>query len=56
MFARRLILLASGSAKTVALGKMIGDITPQAPASILQLHPHVTIVADRAAAARLEQE
>lgn len=56
MFARRLILLASGSAKTVALGKMIGDITPQAPASILQLHPYVTIVADRAAAARLEQE
>lgn len=56
MFARGLILLASGAAKTVALGKMAGDITPQAPASILQLHRHVIIIADKAAAARLEQE
>ena len=30
-----------------------GDVTPRVPASILRTHPEVTVLLDRAAAARL---
>lgn len=50
MQAESILLIASGSAKAKALwGTICGPITPAVPASILQLHPHVTIVADEAA-------
>ena len=32
---------------------MEGPITPQVPASILQLHPDVTVIADREALGKL---
>lgn len=50
MQARKIILLASGKSKADAMYKTIcGPITPQVPASILQLHNNVVIVADEEA-------
>jgi glucosamine-6-phosphate deaminase len=52
--ARHLVLLAFGEAKAVALaGAVEGPVTASNPASAIQLHPHVTVVTDEAAAARL---
>ncbi|MCL2203560.1 MAG: glucosamine-6-phosphate deaminase [Defluviitaleaceae bacterium] len=54
MMAKRILLLASGAGKADILARALqGPITPQVPASILQLHPCVTVVADQAAAAGL---
>lgn len=54
MFAQNILLLASGAGKTEALWQAVcGDITPQAPASVLQLHRNALVLADRAAASRL---
>ncbi len=50
MAARRVLLIASGEDKSEALYQAVcGPITPQCPASILQLHRDVVIVADTAA-------
>lgn len=50
MAARRVLLIASGEAKAEALYQAFcGPITPQCPASILQLHPDVVVVGDVAA-------
>lgn len=47
MSAKKILLIASGKAKADALcAALYGPITPSVPASILQLHPDVTIVAD----------
>lgn len=47
MSAKKILLVVNGSSKATALKQMVkGPITPQVPASILQLHPDVTIVAD----------
>lgn len=55
MMAKKILLLASGAGKADILTKAFtGPITPCVPASILQLHPDVTIVADTAAAAKLK--
>lgn len=52
--ARIILLLASGSSKTEALRRMVtGPVDPYCPASILQIHPNVIIVADDAALAGL---
>lgn len=52
--ARRLILLAYGQGKAEALAAALeGPVTSAVPASALQLHPDVTIVADEAAASKL---
>ncbi|MCL2189120.1 MAG: glucosamine-6-phosphate deaminase [Defluviitaleaceae bacterium] len=54
MMAKRILLLVSGAGKADILAASLqGDITPSVPASILQLHPCVTVVADKAAAAKL---
>ncbi len=54
MFADRVLLLASGPGKTEALRLAVtGDITPKAPASLLQLHRGAIVIADRVAAKRL---
>ena len=46
MRARQIILIATGKAKAEAvLGMVKGDITPRCPASILQLHPCITVFA-----------
>ena len=50
MYARRILILASGEDKAQAVRDMVyGLITPQVPASILQLHPNSTVIADEAA-------
>ena len=50
MYARRILVLASGKDKAQAVRDMVfGLITPRVPASILQLHPNCTVIADEAA-------
>lgn len=50
MQAKSILLIASGKAKAEAVNRMIrGPITPACPASILQLHNNVSIVADEEA-------
>lgn len=47
MSSKKIILLASGSAKAnILYDALKGNITPKVPASILQFHNDVTIVAD----------
>ena len=50
MHARKILLVVSGQDKAEILKKAIqGPITPEVPASILQLHQDMTLVADEAA-------
>ena len=52
--ARHLVLLAFGSAKAQAIAAAVeGPVTSSLPASAIQLHPHVTVVVDGAAASSL---
>jgi len=54
MHSKKIVLLASGIAKAEAVAKAInGPISPEVPASILQLHEDVTIIVDREAGSRL---
>ncbi|WP_414171560.1 glucosamine-6-phosphate deaminase [Clavibacter tessellarius] len=56
MSARRILLVASGERKARALAAALaGPVSERVPASILQRHPHVTVVADRAALAGLDE-
>lgn len=55
MEARHLVLLATGRAKAEAVHRMVeGGVSAMWPASVLQLHPHVTVLLDDAAASRLQ--
>lgn len=57
MTAKRVLLIASGAAKADILREMIcGKVTTAVPASLLQLHRNVTVVADREALSRLPAE
>lgn len=48
--AKLILLLASGPKKAWAISQMIhGPVDPQLPASILQLHPNVMVIADKEA-------
>ena len=50
MQARKILIIISGENKAdIVREAFFGPITPQVPASILQLHPDVTVVADEAA-------
>lgn len=52
--ARHLVLLAFGERKAEALAAAVeGPLTASLPGSVIQLHPHVTVVVDEAAAERL---
>src|SRR5690606_36504776 len=52
--ARHLVLLATGEAKAEAVHQMIeGPVSALWPATALQLHPHVTVLIDDAAASLL---
>jgi glucosamine-6-phosphate deaminase len=54
--AEHLLLTASGSGKAAAVVAAVeGPLTASCPASVLQLHPHATVVVDEAAAAHLER-
>lgn len=55
MSARKILLVVSGADKAQILHDVIcGPVTPRVPASILQLHPDVTIVADQDALSKLD--
>jgi glucosamine-6-phosphate deaminase len=54
MNARKIIFIALGEDKAEIVAKaFLGDVTPEVPASVLQLHPFVEIYLDGAAAAAL---
>lgn len=54
MQAKKILVIVSGESKAEILNEVLnGPITPAVPASILQLHNDVTIVADEAALGRL---
>lgn len=55
MEARHLMLLATGGNKAEAVHQMVeGPISAMWPASVLQMHPHATVLVDDAAASRLQ--
>ncbi|WP_275002668.1 glucosamine-6-phosphate deaminase [Promicromonospora iranensis] len=55
MSARHLVLLATGRAKAEAVHQLVeGPISAMWPATIMQLHPHATVLVDDAAASRLQ--
>lgn len=50
MSSRRILLLATGSKKAKAIAAAcFGPVTPRVPGSVIQLHPDVTVIADREA-------
>ena len=54
MRAKRILLIASGKGKAAIVKEaLFGPVRPQVPASILQLHPDVTVVLDEEAASYL---
>jgi glucosamine-6-phosphate deaminase len=54
LHARRVVLIATGSHKALCVRRMIrGMVTPQLPASFLQLHRHAEVWLDSAAAKQL---
>lgn len=56
MSARRVLVAVSGADKAEAVYKSFcGPITPEVPASILQLHSDVVLVGDKAALSRLDE-
>lgn len=56
MKAKKILLLASGSDKAEALYRTVcGPVIPAVPASILQFHPNVMIIADEAALSELNK-
>ncbi|MBU1020965.1 MAG: glucosamine-6-phosphate deaminase [Firmicutes bacterium] len=57
MYSKKILLIASGKSKADAVYKMVyGPITETLPASILQLHPNITIIIDEDAASMLHME
>ena len=57
MAAKKILLVATGSAKADALYKSLyGPITPNVPASILQLHQDVSVVADEDALSLIKEK
>jgi len=56
LHAGHLILLASGAGKAEAVAAAVeGPVSASCPASVLQLHPHATVLLDDAAASALER-
>jgi glucosamine-6-phosphate deaminase len=54
--AGHLLLVATGEGKAAAVAAAVeGPLSASCPASVLQLHPHVTVLLDPAAASRLER-
>lgn len=54
MEAKKIVLIAAGESKAEAIYRTVkGEVTPACPASILQTHPNVVLLLDRAAASKL---
>lgn len=57
MGAKKVLLVANGAGKAEILYEsLFGPITPEIPASILQVHPDVTVVGDEAAMAVIREK
>lgn len=57
MMAKNILLVANGENKAKAIkGMLEGPITKDCPASLLQRHPNVVVVIDKAASTLLEKE
>lgn len=55
MSARHLVLIATGSGKAEAVHQLVeGPVSALWPATIMQHHPHATVLVDAAAASRLQ--
>ena len=53
--AKKVLVVVSGADKAEIVKKaFFGPVTPQVPASILQLHKNVVLVADEAALSKVE--
>lgn len=56
MMAKKILIVVSGEDKADIVAKaFFGPVTPSVPASILQMHPDVTVVADEAALSKIPQ-
>jgi len=54
MQAKKLLLVANGLVKAEILEQaLFGPVTPEIPSSIIQLHPNLTVVADKTALSRI---
>ena len=54
MRAKKIVMVITGGDKAdITYASFRGPVTPQVPASILQFHPDVTVICDKAAAAKL---
>ena len=57
MKARKILLIASGEDKADIVAKaFFGEITPQVPASVLQMHPDVVVIGDEAALSKIPKK
>ncbi|MFP4478039.1 MAG: glucosamine-6-phosphate deaminase [Candidatus Izemoplasmatales bacterium] len=57
MYSKKILLIALGESKADAVYKMVyGMVSDDFPASILQLHPDITIIVDEAAASKLNMD
>lgn len=55
MDARQVLVIVSGEAKAdIVLRAFAGEVCPQIPASILQMHPNFTLIGDSAALSKLK--
>ena len=55
MQAKKILVVVSGEDKAdIVRTAFAGPVTPEVPASILQMHPDVTLVADTAALSKLK--
>lgn len=56
MKAKEILIMATGANKADAVYRMVhGGITPWVPASVLRLHPNVTLLLDEAAASKIDR-
>ena len=54
MRARKLLMIITGEDKAeITAAALAGEVTPQVPASIIQFHPDVTVIADAAALSKM---
>ena len=56
MRARKLLMIISGEDKAdITAAALCGEVTPQVPASIIQFHPDVIVIADPAALSKVKR-
>ena len=56
MSAKKIIVVANGADKADIVNRaFFGPVTPQVPASILQMHPDVTVICDEAAYSKISK-